>query len=97
MEKTEEREERFNLCTEPNPSLISVSSVFSIDRAKILGKGNYGIVYEGVWGGIKVAVKRIPIDNTTNSEREESALKKFNHENVIKLFHVEEDLDFKYF
>jgi hypothetical protein len=47
---------------------ISGSSVFSsfvnrltIDRAKILGTGNYGIVFEGAWGEIKVAVKRIPL------------------------------------
>jgi serine/threonine protein kinase len=71
--------------------------MLTIDRAKILGKGKYGIVYEGVWGENQVAIKRIPIDNVANSNgREVNALKKFDHENVIKLFHVEEDKDFRY-
>jgi serine/threonine protein kinase len=72
-------------------------NMLTIDRAKILGKGKYGIVYEGVWGENQVAIKRIPIDNVAIcNEREESALKMFHHEHVIKLFHVEEDQDFKY-
>jgi hypothetical protein len=72
-------------------------NMLTIDRAKILGKGKYGIVYEGVWGENQVAIKRIPIDNVANSNgREVNALKKFDHENVIKLFHVEEDKDFRY-
>jgi hypothetical protein len=70
--------------------------IVTIDRAKILGKGNFGIVFEGAWCDLKVAVKRIPIENAASSKREESALQKFNHENVIKLFHVEENDDFKY-
>jgi hypothetical protein len=71
-------------------------NTLTIHRAKILGKGNYGTVFEGTWCDLKVAVKRIPIENATSSEREENALKIFNHENVIKLFHVEENDDFKY-
>lgn len=63
---------------------------------KILGKGNFGTVFEGVWKGIQVAIKRVSLDRTTSSEREENALTKFDHANVIKLFHVEEDQDFKY-
>jgi hypothetical protein len=70
--------------------------IVTIDREKILGKGNFGIVFEGVWCDLQVAVKRIPIQYAASSEREESALRKFDHENVIKLFHVKEDLDFKY-
>jgi serine/threonine protein kinase len=72
-------------------------NTLTIDRAKILGKGTYGIVYEGAWRERKVAVKRISLENATGSKREESALQKCNHENVIKLFHVEENMDFKYF
>jgi serine/threonine protein kinase len=73
-------------------------SMLTIDRAKILGKGKYGIVYEGVWGENQVAIKRIPIQDyvAISNEREVNALKKFDHENVIKLLHVEEDKDFKY-
>jgi predicted Ser/Thr protein kinase len=78
-------------------SAVSSSFVSTIDRQKILGKGTFGIVFEGTWCNLKVAIKRIPIDNVAIcNEREESALKMFHHEHVIKLFHVEEDQDFKY-
>ncbi|XP_046438267.1 calcium-dependent protein kinase 2-like [Daphnia pulex] len=63
-----------------------------------LRKGKYGIVYEGVWRGNQVAIKRIPLDHATiSNEREVNALKKFDHENVIKLFHDEKDTNFKFF
>jgi serine/threonine protein kinase len=68
-----------------------------IDRKKILGRGGYGVVYEGNWGETKVAIKRIPRDNAAGGKQEEDALKRLNHENIIKLFHVEEDPDFRYF
>ncbi len=74
----------------------SFVSKLKIDRAKILGEGGFGIVFEGVWGEIKVAVKRIPVEKAASSKREENALKIFNDEHVIKLFHVEEDQNFKY-
>jgi serine/threonine protein kinase len=70
--------------------------MLTFDRTKVLGKGAFGIVYEGVWDGNTVAVKRIPIDHAANDEREEKALKILNHINVNKLLHVEMDQDFKY-
>ena len=75
--------------------------MLTFDRTKVLGEGAFGIVYEGVWadktkGEIKVAVKRIPINRTASDEREEKAMKMVDHINVNKLFHVEEDQDFKY-
>ncbi len=70
--------------------------MLTINKNKILGEGSSGIVFEGVWEGIPVAIKRIPVNDTTNSEREAKALRHFNHGNVIKLLHVEEDKDFKY-
>jgi predicted Ser/Thr protein kinase len=66
------------------------------DRQKILGKGGFAIVFEGTWGGVKVAVKRILKSDAVTKEQEEKALKMLDHINVIKLFHVEEDQDFKY-
>jgi hypothetical protein len=42
-----------------------------------------------------VAVKRINKNEVTSNEREEDALKTLNHQNVIKLFHVESDVDFR--
>jgi serine/threonine protein kinase len=66
------------------------------NKNKILGEGSSGIVFEGVWEGFPVAIKRINVNDTKSSEREVKALQHFNHENVIKLLHVEEDNDFKY-
>ena len=65
-----------------------------IDRCKLIGKGIYGIVFEGTWKGKKVAVKRIQIENVENN-KEEEALKKLDHPNVVKLYHVESDSDFR--
>jgi serine/threonine protein kinase len=66
------------------------------DRQKILGEGGFATVFEGTWGGVKVAVKRILLGHAATTEQEEKALKMLDHVNVIKLFHVEEDQDFKY-
>jgi serine/threonine protein kinase len=65
------------------------------DREKILGEGGCAIVFEGVWHGKPVAVKRITKNEVTSNEREEDALKTLNHQNVIKLFHVESDKHFR--
>jgi serine/threonine protein kinase len=70
--------------------------MLSFDRQKILGEGGFATVFEGAWGGVKVAVKRILIKDAVSNEQEEKALKMLDHPNVIKLFHVEEDQDFKY-
>jgi serine/threonine protein kinase len=73
----------------------SVSLSISIDRQKVLGKGAYGIVYEGTWKGRKVAVKRIQIENVKNNKGGEEALQYLDHPNVVKLYHVESDIDFR--
>ena len=62
-------------------------------REKLLGSGGYGAVYEGVWKNERVAVKRIQLINVDGQE--EKALRQLNHPNVIKLFHVEDDLEFR--
>jgi serine/threonine protein kinase len=64
-------------------------------RNKILGEGGCAAVYEGEWHGKPVAVKRIPTNKVASNEREEDALKMLNHQNVIKLFHVESDEEFR--
>jgi serine/threonine protein kinase len=70
--------------------------MLTFDRQKVLGKGGFATVYEGIWGETKVAVKRFLIGDAAGNEQEEKALKMLDHTNVIKLFHVEEDQDFKY-
>ncbi|EFX62088.1 hypothetical protein DAPPUDRAFT_337465 [Daphnia pulex] len=71
--------------------------MLTFDRQKVLGKGGFATVYEGVWGKTKVAVKRFLIGDAASNELEEKALKMLDHTNVIKLFHVEKDQDFKSF
>ncbi|EFX83046.1 hypothetical protein DAPPUDRAFT_240627 [Daphnia pulex] len=71
--------------------------MLTFDRQKVLGKGGFATVYEGVWGKTKVAVKRFLIGDAASNEQEEKALKMLDHTNVIKLFHVEKDQDFKSF
>ena len=73
----------------------SSTSLEKTDNKEILGQGAYGIVYEDIWKERKVAVKRIQLFHTTSNEREEETLKTLEHPNVIKLFHVEKDKDFK--
>jgi serine/threonine protein kinase len=70
--------------------------MLTIDRKKVFGKGGFATVYEGVWGETKVAVKRILVGDAATTEQEEKALKMLDHRNVIKLFDVEKDQDFKY-
>ena len=77
----------------------------TFDREKLLGSGGYGQVYEGVWDNKRAAVKRILLINVDEQEekasrdgeakQEEEALRQLDHSNIIKLFRVEKDLDFR--
>ena len=58
-----------------------------------LGRGSYGTVYLGTFQGTDVAVKRIPLDQV--EKREEDALRRLDHPNVVELFWTEEETDFK--
>ncbi|XP_046636657.1 probable serine/threonine-protein kinase fhkE [Daphnia pulicaria] len=69
--------------------------MLTLDRKKILGEGGFAIVFEGAWDGVKVAVKRIPLEKAVSIEQEVKALQMLDHPNVIKLFHMEEDQDFR--
>jgi serine/threonine-protein kinase/endoribonuclease IRE1 len=60
-----------------------------VDVNKILGSGGYGEVFLGEWNKNQVAVKRIPLYKVESNQREEEALQKLDHPNVIKLFHAE--------
>lgn len=70
--------------------------MLDIDRANILGVGSIGVVFKGNWDAIEVAVKQIPIDNAAKCEREVNEFKMLNHENIVKLFHIEENQNFRY-
>jgi serine/threonine protein kinase len=72
-----------------------MSTVKDLGQNKILGEGRYGIVFEGVWCKKPVAIKRIQLLHTSSNQREEEALKKLEHPNVIQLFHIENDSTFR--
>ena len=72
-----------------------MSTVKDLSSNKLLGKGGFGTVFEGVWCEKLVAIKRIPLSDLASNEREEEALQKLDHPNVIKLLHVENDPMFR--
>ena len=72
-----------------------MSNLSNLDKNKILGQGGFGKVFKAVWGEQKVAIKRIQLSDITSNEREEEALQKLDHPNVIKLLHVESDSTFR--
>jgi len=65
---------------------------------EIIGKGGYSIVYRGIHEalGKTVAVKMLKHDMATNSDfirnfrKEAQTIAKFNHENIIKVYDIEE-------
>ncbi|XP_057371838.1 uncharacterized protein LOC130692784 isoform X2 [Daphnia carinata] len=68
-----------------------------IDENKIYGQGAYGIVYAGRYDGKPVAVKRLSRDvyvsESTKREmkREVKGHSQMDHENVLKLLHIDEE------
>ncbi|XP_046653942.1 serine/threonine-protein kinase/endoribonuclease ire-1-like [Daphnia pulicaria] len=77
-------------CVTPN------DKSFLFDIKKNLGRGGFGFVFKGKYNGQEVAVKRIELLKLQDS-REETALQKFDHENVVKLYHHRDDENFRYF
>lgn len=75
---------------------LTTIGLIEYDREKLLGQGTFGKVYHGEYAGIEVAVKKVLIYRSKSFLTEEEALKKIDHPNVIKLFHCESDLDFRY-
>ena len=78
-----------------NNNVIIMTTFKDLSSNKILGKGGFGIVFEGVWCAIPVAIKRIALSDITSNQREEEALQRLDHPNVIKLLHVENDPMFR--
>ena len=77
-----------------------MSTAKDLSQNKILGQGGYGTVFEGVWCDKPAAIKRIELINISGEDegknrREEEALQKLDHPNVIKLLHVERDSTFR--
>ncbi|XP_045030478.1 uncharacterized protein LOC116923724 [Daphnia magna] len=63
------------------------------DRKAFLGRGGFGHVLKGKYGGREVAVKRVELRFV--NEKEEEALRALDHPNVVKLLHCDSDEDFR--
>ncbi|KAK4004107.1 hypothetical protein OUZ56_005849 [Daphnia magna] len=63
------------------------------DRKAFLGRGGFGCVLKGKYGGREVAVKRVQLHLV--NETEEKALLALHHPNVVKLLHCDSDEDFR--
>jgi hypothetical protein len=70
--------------------------MLEIDSEKILEKEGHGIIFEGVWGTTRlpVAVKRIQLIHVLGKLQEEAWLS-LSHENIVKLYHAENDSKFR--
>ena len=64
------------------------------DRDFQLGQSGFGSVFPGTFQGNKVAVKRVILIDATN-ENEENIMQQLDHPNVVKLFHIDRDDNFK--
>ncbi len=73
---------------------------FEEKRENELGKGAFGIVYKGTFEGNAVAVKviKVHLDDARKKEqkREIEEHLRLDHENVLKLLHVDESRDKTY-
>ncbi|KAI9553231.1 hypothetical protein GHT06_021127 [Daphnia sinensis] len=63
-----------------------------------LGTGGFGSVWKGKFKGRAVAVKKVLLQYCNIKEdKEEDAMQKLDHPNIVKLFHCESDKDFRYY
>ena len=62
---------------------------------EVLGQGKQSIVFEGLFRGQRVAVKRVDLLNKKSTSREEKILSQLNHLNIVKMLHVQRDPNFK--
>ncbi len=77
---------------------INDRKMFSYCRKDIIGCGRYGVVFRGRFSGRDVAVKRIQLldANNESNSRELPNLRQLKHDNIVELFHVEDNDDFRY-
>ena len=69
---------------------ISVAAI-QFKRNKVLGRGSFGTVYKGVWGGSRVALKLLRIQDPSNLVdfyKEAKLMASLHHNNLVKLYGV---------
>lgn len=75
--------------------MASTKSNFDfLNHQRIIGSGTYGTVYQTIWRGKKVAIKRIELHKLFN-DQEKEALQNLLHPNIVKLIHIENDKNFR--
>jgi serine/threonine protein kinase len=60
-----------------------------------LGEGYFGVVFKGIFNKKPAAIKRIQLIHAASNKQEEEALKRLDHPNVIKLFQIRSDANFR--
>lgn len=73
------------------------SKLLEIEKNPLETDG-FGYVFQGFFGKNreKVAVKRVQIFNQSIDEEQEKLLPKICHPNIIRFYHTESDLDFRF-
>ena len=71
---------------------VPFSGKIKLDLKSVLGNGSFGSVFKGTYESEQVAVKRILVVKV--SAREIKLQPTLDHENVLKVYAVEEDENF---
>lgn len=67
------------------------------NTTKVLGKIGSTFLFEGTYVlPLKVAVKRVALEDVARTKQEEKVLERLNHPNVVALFRSESDSEFRY-
>lgn len=79
---------------EPRALITAFSGRIIIERSKLLGKGAFATVFAGKYEGSDVAVKRVE-HHLHVDDREVYVQIQLQHDNVVRIFAVEDDDDFR--